>query len=490
MDTTKNNTTTVVTPAEPPRPPENAEASAAKFADLVDVEILEFPCTDRKGRKYGVETADQLIATSAAFADRVKPPFVLGHNEADAGQITTGMPALGWGGALRKKMVGASVRLVTNLSQVPAAIKDLIDKGAYKRISAAFWPDGAEAGIPEAKGRPVIRHIGLLGADTPRIKTLADVQALYQPATPPAAAFADTAEADVAEFSMDAAPAAEEAPTSLQAAVEAEGDSEAMRPLFSGVQARLWALQEEGRKGKTVAEIIAGLESLGAELTAICAKMREMPGAPPAAAAAEMADGAGATRTAGAGAPGSSAGGQAAAAPVPAAAAPARPWQGEPAVARPQGDAVASPAEPVAAAAGPKPQAASPAPAVQMSDSAKQTVETFITRATAAGKLLPKHHLAIRAQAKAVYFAGGDEALVSFIDDQAALRQAKVIDLSETGKATPGAPVGSAAASAEFADCDPGLVAAAEAEYTASEIGRKFPGVTKAGYVKARISGK
>ena len=467
--------------------------TTVELADLVDVEILEFPCVDRKGRKYGVETADQLIETSAAFADRVKPPLVLGHNEADEGKITTGMPSLGWGGLLRKKVVGASVRLVTNLSQVPAVIADLIGKGAYKRISGSFWPDGAEGGIAEAKGRPVLRHIGLLGADTPRIKTLADVQALYTPAQPPQAAFADTAEADVAEFSMDAAPAAEEAPASLQAAVEAEGDSETMRPLFSGVQARLWALQEDGRKGKTVAEVIAGLETLGAELQTICGKMREMPGAPPAAAAAAMADPAGGTAIAAAspatepspanpqsailnpqsavaaGAAAGSVSAIAAAATVPAAAA----------------------APPTAAPATPVPESRIPAPAVQISDSAKQTVETCITRLTAAGKLLPKHHPAIRAQAKAVYFAGGDEALASFIDDQAALRTAKVIDLGETGKAkTAGTGKGQpdpAAASAEFAD--PAAAADAGDEFDRSHIGTLL-GVKRETFVRVRSEGK
>jgi hypothetical protein len=472
--------------------------AAVQLADLTDVEILEFPCIDRKGRQYGVETADQLIETSAAFADRVKPPLVLGHNEADDGKITTGMPALGWGGALRKKVVGASVRLVTNLSQVPAAIADLINKGAYRRISGAFWPDGAEAGIPEAKGRPVLRHIGLLGADTPRIKTLADVQALYQPAQPPQAAFADSGEADVAEFADVMATEGQDEPQSLPEAIQAVQVAEDLEPLLEGLQSRVWVLSGDSRNGKSRDEVLAGLADLAAELSRIVDTLRASPAATPAeaATAAAMADPAGGTavveppkadtkkttatepakapadtKVAAAGAAAGSATASAAAVdgPKPAAAA----------------------APPVAAAA---PSAGNiPAGKVEMSDSAKQTVETFITRKTAAGQLLPKHHPAIRAQACACFANGGDEAVASFVDDQAALRQAKVIDLGETGVVTLASRGNGGAspdaATAEFADADPAAVADAGEEFDRSRIGAIL-GVKRASFIGVRARAK
>jgi len=489
-DSTVNQADAAAQAATPPaaasaNPPAAAAApQIVQLVDLVDIEIGQFPCTDVKGRKYGVETADQLVETYAAFGDRIKAPFVLGHNEADSGKITTGMPALGWGVKLTKKVVAKGVKVLANIGQVPAIIADLVKKGAYKRISQAFWPDGADAGIPEAKGKAVLRHIGLLGADTPRVKTLEDVQALYTGSTPPQAAFADSAEADVAEFADSPSTTATEGPQSLPEAIQAVQVADDLEPLLDGLQSRVWVLTGDAREGKTREEVLAGLADLASELSRIVSVLRTSPAATPAEAATATTMMADANATAGtgngelgtgkektAGAPAKGAGEQAVATANPAAAAPAKPPVA----------AAASPAP--ATATIPNPESRIPAPAVEMSDSARQAVEVFITRTTAAGKLLPKHHPAIRAVAAACFAHGGEEALTAYIDDQEALRQATVIKLGETGKA--GAKAVGAAASAEFADLDAGAVAHAEADFEQYEMAKKFPGLTKAAYVKS-----
>jgi hypothetical protein len=436
--------------------------------EIKGVEIAEFPCVDQKGRQYDVSAADDLVATFAdaqaaghkapfAPADWLKPKVVAGHDGEQPLAIASGYPALGWPTRLYRE----GKKLLADLADVPQVVADLIARKAYRRISASWWPDGGKVGIASAAGKPVLRHVGLLGADLPAIKTLEDVKALYDgPA--PVAAFSDAAaaDADVAEFA-DAVPAqagTADEPQTLKQAVQGEADADTLAPLFGGIQDRLWVLQDEGRQGKTAEEVLAGLEGLGAEIQSICVKMRAQPGIPPAAAAAEMADKGGE--------PGTGNGEPVAAATLPVAAAAAAP---APASAHPPAGAGKPAGEPA-----------------EMSDASRQTVEVFLTRATAAGRLLPKHHPAVRAQAAACFAHGGDEAVAAFIDDDDGRRQAKVIDLAETGKAGTGnGEPGTATAAAEFADLDPAAVADAGDEFDRLGIGRSL-GVSKAAYIRAR----
>jgi hypothetical protein len=440
--------------------------------EIKGVQIAEFPCVDQKGRRYDVSAADDLVATFAdaqaaghkapfAPADWLKPKVVAGHDGEQPLAIASGYPALGWPTRLWRE----GAKLLADLADVPQVVADLIARKAYRRISASWWPDGGKVGIAKAAGKPVMRHIGLLGADLPAIKTLEDVKALYD-GPPPVAAFSDSAAADVdvAEFA-DAAPAAPEAPQSLKAAVAGQGVEEELQPLIRGIQNRMWAIQDEGRKGKTREEVLAALEGLASELTRICGVMRAQPGIPPAAAAAEMADKGGEPET---GNPPERPGGQA----------------GEPAAAATlPAPAAAAPPAPASPAAGAAAAAARPA---EMSDASRQTVEVFLTRTTAAGRLLPKHHPSVRAQAAAMFAHGGEEAVAAYIDDEDGRRQAKVIQFGEAGPAKKGTGNGEpGTGAAEFADLDPAAVADAGEEFERLGIGRSL-GISKGAFIRAR----
>jgi len=437
----------------------------AKKSDisLVDVEhdVLEFPCTGPDGTKFGVETADALAASFAEFGDQVKPPLVLGGHNDKADNVAdpaSGKARFGRAVSLVARQIADGVKRVrVKISGVPAGIADLAKKGAFSGISGSFWPDGAKANIPAAAGKPLFRHVAWLGGETPWQKSLPDLAAVFgAEGSVPAQSFADADPAAVAvslpptvsfadAMAGPAAPAEAKPPETLKAAVEGEAQADALQPLFSGIQSRLWVLQDEGRKGKEAAAIVAGLKDLGAELQSISEKMLAQPGMPPAAAAASMSD----------------------------------------AEAEKAAAAAAS-----AAAANPQSAIRNPQSAVvSLSDDARQSVEVLITRLTAGGRLLPAIHPAIRAAAVASFAHGGREALDAYLADQEALRQAKVIDLGETGKAgTEGRrDEGTKSAVASFADADPAAVAKADEEF--AKVARSFPGMTREAFVAAYLAG-
>lgn len=104
--------------------------------------------------------AADLAATAAAYDPALhEAPLVVGHPTADA-------PAYGWvqslaheGGALEAKP-----------RQVNPAFADLVNSGAYKKVSCAFW-------APDAPGNPVpgvyyLRHVGFLGGAAPAVAGL------------------------------------------------------------------------------------------------------------------------------------------------------------------------------------------------------------------------------------------------------------------------------------------------------------------------------
>lgn len=99
-------------------------------------------------------TTDDLDAIAASYdpADR-EAPLVLGHPEDDD-------PAYGWTTRLRR----AGEILQAKFKQIPEALKEAVDKGHYRKISMALFPD-----------KTTLRHIGLLGAVQPAIPGLTPV---------------------------------------------------------------------------------------------------------------------------------------------------------------------------------------------------------------------------------------------------------------------------------------------------------------------------
>ncbi|MBL8351206.1 MAG: peptidase [Burkholderiaceae bacterium] len=104
--------------------------------------------------------AADLEATARAYDPaKHEAPLVVGHPATDA-------PAYGWVGALAHED-GA---LEAKPRQVNAEFAEMVNDGAFKKVSAAFWS-------PDAPGNPVpgvfyLRHVGFLGAAAPAVQGL------------------------------------------------------------------------------------------------------------------------------------------------------------------------------------------------------------------------------------------------------------------------------------------------------------------------------
>lgn len=111
-----------------------------------------------------VFTQADLEATAAAYnPDLHEAPLVVGHPEDDD-------PAYGWVAQLKAQANG----LFAIPTQVNADFEELVKTGAFKKVSASFYP-------PQHPNNPTpgvyaLRHVGFLGAQPPAVKGLKPTQ--------------------------------------------------------------------------------------------------------------------------------------------------------------------------------------------------------------------------------------------------------------------------------------------------------------------------
>jgi len=103
-------------------------------------------------KTYTENDLDQIVKRYNEQKDH-EAPLVLGHPATDS-------PAYGWAKELKR----AGVKLLAFVDQVTDKIVESVNRGDYKKVSIAIYPDG------------LLRHIGLLGAMPPAVKGLAPVQ--------------------------------------------------------------------------------------------------------------------------------------------------------------------------------------------------------------------------------------------------------------------------------------------------------------------------
>jgi hypothetical protein len=104
-------------------------------------------------------TEADLKACAAAYDPaKHEAPIVVGHPTHDA-------PAYGWA-----KSLAYADGLEVEPHQVDQAFAEMVDRGAFKKISASFYsPDSPSNPVP---GVYYVRHIGFLGAQPPAVKGL------------------------------------------------------------------------------------------------------------------------------------------------------------------------------------------------------------------------------------------------------------------------------------------------------------------------------
>lgn len=101
-----------------------------------------------------------LAATARAYDPaKHEAPIVVGHPKHDA-------PAYGWVGRLAFSEGGLNADPI----QVNADFAEMVNRGAFKKISASFYsPDSPSNPVP---GVYYLRHVGFLGAQPPAVKGL------------------------------------------------------------------------------------------------------------------------------------------------------------------------------------------------------------------------------------------------------------------------------------------------------------------------------
>lgn len=107
---------------------------------------------------------DDLAATASAYDPALhEAPIVVGHPRHDG-------PAYGW----VKSLSASNGRLTAVPHQVNPEFAELVRMGAFKKVSAAFYPPTAPAN--PKPGAYYLRHVGFLGAQPPSLKGLKPVE--------------------------------------------------------------------------------------------------------------------------------------------------------------------------------------------------------------------------------------------------------------------------------------------------------------------------
>lgn len=143
------------------------------FDTLDNVEVFAVGTWNKD--KYTASDLQEMVRNFDTLKDVVKPPAKIGHSEHQELLKKEGLPAAGW--VTSVKMVGN--KLVATFNDVPKVIKDLVDKKAYKRVSAEIYPKYKNPADGKTYNN-VLRAVAFLGADTPAVETLSDIAALYK----------------------------------------------------------------------------------------------------------------------------------------------------------------------------------------------------------------------------------------------------------------------------------------------------------------------
>jgi hypothetical protein len=128
------------------------------------------------GETFTVNDLDEIVKNTNALikASFIEPPIKLGHDENQKLLQSDGLPA----GGYVSNVYRVGDEIFCDVIDVPKQVHELIDKRAYKHVSAEIYQDFPHPVTKENIGR-VLRAVALLGADTPEVKGLGDIIAQY-----------------------------------------------------------------------------------------------------------------------------------------------------------------------------------------------------------------------------------------------------------------------------------------------------------------------
>lgn len=124
------------------------------------------------GDEYTVADLDEIARGFAETQNAIKPYLKLGHSKQQKILQNDGLPAAGWIDNVRR--VGN--KLVADFKHIPKKLHDIIAKGGYRRVSSEIFLNFSINGKTYPK---ILKAVALLGADTPAVRNLDDILALY-----------------------------------------------------------------------------------------------------------------------------------------------------------------------------------------------------------------------------------------------------------------------------------------------------------------------
>ena len=134
---------------------------------LVGAEI--FKIGKHNGLEFNEADLDNIVEAFSAFKNEARIPLKFGHNNEQA--ITDGQPALGW----VERVWRDGQTLFADFVGLPTVVFNAVKNGLYRNVSIELLK-----GI-ERNGNSfpwVLDAVALLGADTPAVRGLKDLQAL------------------------------------------------------------------------------------------------------------------------------------------------------------------------------------------------------------------------------------------------------------------------------------------------------------------------
>jgi hypothetical protein len=123
------------------------------------------------GHEITDQDLDLMVDAFNKTSAKVRPHLKLGHKEQKILQAD-GLPAAGWIANLRKR----GSKLIADFTDVPNKIFELINKKAYRKVSAEVF---SNLEILGEKFPRMLGAVALLGADTPGVMNLDDILAWY-----------------------------------------------------------------------------------------------------------------------------------------------------------------------------------------------------------------------------------------------------------------------------------------------------------------------
>jgi hypothetical protein len=180
------------------------------------------------GDDFTHDDLNEMIKSFEATKSGIVPGIKLGHGKEQALLKASELPSAGW----VEKLYVKGDKLVADFKDIPKAIYNLIQKGAYKKPSIELFP---KITIKGQQYKNLIGAVALLGAELPGVMDLSDIMALYSTEEKPKSYDANL-EFNFNESRKDSTmPTKEELRAEIEAELKAEADAEKAKALEAQV---------------------------------------------------------------------------------------------------------------------------------------------------------------------------------------------------------------------------------------------------------------